>query len=305
MYHKPKAEYPVILGCILLAGAIWLLNAFNKEYTTEIRYPVRFHFDKTRLTPVEELPTILEINVSGPGWSILKRTVGFNQSPVVINTNRFDGRRFITSRDLLPVFSQQLPELKVNFVVSDSIYVHLNRITSKKVRLVLDTSSFAIAEGKALGGAIYMKPDSMTITGAASLVQAFPNRLKVSLPIKMLKEDFEEPVDIDFSRFKLLRFSQKKVLVSIPITTFKEEKIKIPLRYVNFPEGLAFRKDSTMSIRLLLDQEELDSIRLDSVYFLVDYAKAENGLVKMKVKNLPRQAKLGQNGPFYFLIHEN
>jgi hypothetical protein len=103
IFGKPPAEYPAILVCLFMAGVIWFFNAMNKEYTTQIKYPVHFNFDEERLTSIGELPEKLKVNVTGQGWNLLKRSLYYNVKPVEIirnvhhDTHDYDNLRNITT----------------------------------------------------------------------------------------------------------------------------------------------------------------------------------------------------------------
>lgn len=304
IFGKPKAEYPIILGCILLASAIWLLNALNKEYTTLISYPVHFQYDSQRLTPVDELPDKIEVNVTGPGWSLLKRTVGINLKPVVIHPARFSRKKYLSCDDLLPSFISQLPELKVNYVVSDSILVNLNRITSKKVRIRIDTSVIKLAEGYSIGGEILIKPESVQISGASSLVSSFPNELSLELPIKNLVDDFEEAIDIDYRKYNNLKFSNKKILVGFEVGKYFIDTLEMPIIFKNWPESKKQPTDAVAKLIVKCKDIERDSLKQHHIEMEADYKKRKGKVIYLSVQHLPLGVHLLELDPTTVTINE-
>jgi hypothetical protein len=304
IFGKPSAEYPVILGCILIAAAIWLLTALNKEYTTSIAYPVVFKYDKLRLIPVDDLPSKLEVNVTGPGWSLLKRTFGVNQKSVSVYTNNYPRKKYLGSGDLLPIFIAQLPELKVNFVVSDSILINMNRIISRKIGIKVDTSLIKLAEGYSIAEPAYIKPDSILITGASTLVNSFPSFMLLELPIKNLSDDFEEAVDIDYKKYNYLKFSNKKILVGLKVGKYVNPKIEVPITFLNIPEGYEVPNRTSASLSIKIKESDLDSLKNHTIKVLVDFNKMRGKSIYLNVRNLPIGAYLSQIEPLYFVPNE-
>ena len=71
-----RANWKAVSLCIVAAVVFWIFNAFNKTYSTTIKFPVQFEFDNKTYTPAAELPTKLNVSVSGNGWEIFWNHVG-------------------------------------------------------------------------------------------------------------------------------------------------------------------------------------------------------------------------------------
>jgi hypothetical protein len=289
IFGKPPKEYPAILVCLFMAGVIWFFNAMNKDYTTQIKYPVHFNFDEERLTSIGELPDKLKVNVTGQGWNLLKRSLYYNVKPVEIRTAGFAGKRFLTSPDLLPSFMAQMPELKVNYVISDSILVNLNRLVTKRVQLIADTSSFKTAAGYKIQYPISITPAFTEVSGASSLIAKLPNSLKVSVPANTLTTNFEEAVPLDFKQFGNLKFKNKSVVIGIKLIKLKEISVEIPIQVIN-AKGQVKLSDSVATIVMIVPEELAATLKTDSISVVVDMKEVTdiNKPITLKVKNLPR-----------------
>ena len=289
IFGKPPAEYPAILVCLFMAGVIWFFNAMNKEYTTQIKYPVHFNFDEERLTSIGELPEKLKVNVTGQGWNLLKRSLYYNVKPVEIRTAGFAGRRFLTSPDLLPSFTTQMPELKVNYVISDSILVNLNRLVTKRIYLQVDTASFKAAQGFKIQYPIAVNPSFTEVTGASSLMANVPKTLKISLPVNTLSSNFEEAIPLEFKEFGFLKLKNKSVVVSIKLIKLKEISVDIPITLIN-ARGKYRLSDSVATIILVVPEDKANTIKTDSISIIADFKELTdtNKSVTLRAKNLPK-----------------
>jgi hypothetical protein len=289
IFGKPPAEYPAILVCLFMAGVIWFFNAMNKEYTTQIKYPVHFNFDEERLTSVSELPEKLKVNVTGQGWNLLKRSLFYNVKPVEIRTTGFAGKRFLTSPDLLPSFTAQMPELKINYVISDSILVNLNRLVTKRIQLQVDTSSFTAAAGYRIKYPIEINPAYTEVIGASTLMANVPKTLKVALPVNTLSANFEEAVPLSFKDLSFLKFKNKSVVVTVKVFKIKEIEVRLPVEILNLKAGFK-ASDSLVSVVLVVPEDEAANCKTDSIRIVADFKAVSDTskAVTLKVKNLPK-----------------
>jgi len=289
IFGKPTAEYPVILVCFFMACVIWLFNALNKEYTTQIKYPVHFNYDEERLTSVVDLPKRLQVNVTGQGWNLLKRSFFYKVKPIEIRTSGFVGKRFITSTDLLPPFSQQMPELKVNYVISDSILVNLNRIVSRKVKIVADTTQFKAAEGYKIQYPIQITPNEIEVFGASTKIKDLPKQLLVKLPVATISTDFDEAVPLDYKDYENLTFKNKSVVIHIALIKLKEITLELPITPENIKAGYSL-SDSVVTLKIVLADSLANRILTDSIKVVANLKLADpkTKAIPLQIVNLPK-----------------
>src|ERR1041385_5478344 len=83
-----RANWKAVILCITAAMVFWVFNAFNKDYSTNIRFPILFEFDGERYLPAEHFPKTVTANVSGNGWDLFRRYVGLKTVQVIIPLER-------------------------------------------------------------------------------------------------------------------------------------------------------------------------------------------------------------------------
>jgi len=67
-----KKELPVFAFFLLLSFIFWYLNELSKELQGTINYPVRYINPPKDRIVTGDLPDKLEMDLRGPGYSILK-----------------------------------------------------------------------------------------------------------------------------------------------------------------------------------------------------------------------------------------
>ncbi len=119
-----KDRWRVILLCVSGAVVFWLFNALNKEYTTEVNYPVHFVVNDTQEIFTEEPPHKIPLEVTGGGWNLLKYLLQLNLQPVELPVEKVSKKGLVSQEKLYAIFVKHLKDLKVNKVLIDSLYVY-------------------------------------------------------------------------------------------------------------------------------------------------------------------------------------
>jgi hypothetical protein len=70
---------------LFLSFIFWYLNSLGKELQAEIRYPVRFINPPRDRVIGENLPSKINLYLTGPGYSMLKLKMSGNRAPVIID----------------------------------------------------------------------------------------------------------------------------------------------------------------------------------------------------------------------------
>ncbi|MEZ5018727.1 MAG: hypothetical protein R2756_01135 [Bacteroidales bacterium] len=86
-------ELPVFAFFLLLSFVFWYLNELSKELQGTINYPVRYINPPKDRIVTGDLPGKLEMDLRGPGYSILKVKLSGSRAPVVIDYSKVAPRR--------------------------------------------------------------------------------------------------------------------------------------------------------------------------------------------------------------------
>jgi hypothetical protein len=121
---EKKNRLRIILLCISGAVVFWLFNALNKEYTTEISYPVQFVMENSKLIFAEEPPQKIQLEVTGVGWNLLRYLLHLYVEPIRIPVEKVTKKGLVSQNRLYSIFTKHLKDLKVNKVMIDNLYLH-------------------------------------------------------------------------------------------------------------------------------------------------------------------------------------
>ena len=114
-----KHQWRTILLCMGGATLFWLLNALNKVYTTDIKYPVHFVIDESKVAFTEVPPTSVALEVTGGGWRLLRYLLRLDVQPIALPVARVARRGRVQRKYLLALFDKKIKDLKVHRVLLD------------------------------------------------------------------------------------------------------------------------------------------------------------------------------------------
>ncbi len=198
LFRFDRANWKVVSLCVLTAMVFWIFNAFNKDYSTNVRFPLLFEFDGEKYAPAEHLPKSVNLNVSGNGWDLFRRHLGVKVAPVIIPLERAKEIKKIVGSTLPPMLATQVGNLKINYVVTDTLYLQIDERDSHRYKLVADISGVTFREGYGRISPVVVLPDSIELDGPQSRLHALNDSLVVVLNDKNLSESFRTEAEVEF-----------------------------------------------------------------------------------------------------------
>jgi hypothetical protein len=282
--------------CVLAAATFWVFNALNKNYATTVRLPLRFEFDGSRFREVEPLPTHVAVNLSGSGWRIIRNEYGIKVPDISISLERPADVRKMSAAALLPVIASQLQGLKLNYIVTDTLFIHIDPIVTRQVRVKVSADRISFRKNYGAIGAMQISPDTATITGAASLIASLGDTLVLHPCAEMLSANFEKAVSWSGPQESFLQIVPTSFLVHLPVDKIELISFSVALRTPRLPHGYSASTDSikiTWQIPASLHQNKaIDRQPVQAIIKLPAIAPGETRLVRPDLTGVPDGAIL-------------
>lgn len=272
-----RADWKALTFCILAACTFWLLNALNQDYTDNIAYPFRIEYDPSKITPLEPLPEKININVTGYGWIMLRKSIGINADPVIVKFEKLPKKEFLTSAQLATVVSRQLTDLRLNFVAADTIFFDFDQVKTKKLKVVLDSASFSLAPSWHLVTPVIISPETLSVKGPASLVRKVPDSIKVQVSAENIRGEYEETVKIPEYLFDLrIKLLQKEVKVRFTAVKFEKESLVLNVKPIKFPEDTSkYTFERKIILTYFVKEEDKGKVKPGDFEVILDYRKLD------------------------------
>lgn len=205
----------------VLATGLWFLVNLGKSFTVTIDFPLQWGEIEPRMAPVDELPRTVEATIYGEGWVLLSLK---NRTPTVrVDASAGD----VNVYEMVRVIMAGYPQAAVNKVFPSIIQVKLDEKAVKKVpvRLVSDIQ-FTSAHGFA--GEQQLVPDSITVSGAKSLLESTTFWETAPLRLRNVKEPLKEAIRLRAAP-NHLGLSHSVVEYTAGVSAFTEGEIKVPV----------------------------------------------------------------------------
>jgi hypothetical protein len=274
---KPErsSNLKVVALCVLTATTFWVLNALNKDdYTTIVNQSIVFQYDQEEYIAVDELPKSINIQINGNGWDLLRKYFRFQSTPFPIQLEDPSARGYVLTRDLQRELSENLTPTQLVSIVQDTVKFKIDKIVSRKIKIELDTAENILSKNFRFAGPISIDPETITATGAISVLQELDGRLVIEIGEENVNENFSRllPLSLPRSYKNYLKLEEQAVLVKFEVVEFIEGTMELPITKRYFPANVSIdEKETTVSVKYLLDERELEAFQKLDLEAVVNY----------------------------------
>ncbi|WP_017731297.1 YbbR-like domain-containing protein [Nafulsella turpanensis] len=290
LFKSDRRNWKVVALCIAGATTFWFFNALNKDYATRINYPVEFVFDKEGVVVVEDLPEEVGIVISGGGWNLLRKTAWFNLNPIQILLENPTSQKYITKSSLATIIADQLNEVRLNYVITDTLFLDIERKETKKVALAIDSSGITLEKGFRIVSPLEIEPDSAIFVGPSSFISQLSDSILLDLPYEQLNETFDNVVDLSFMESEQIQVEPDEIAVAFEVAHFTRVDKRVPIRPLNFPaDSSVYLADTAILVSFMVRDELLKQGQETNIVVSADFRQInrQDSTVQLKIGEVP------------------
>jgi len=274
---KNDKRIVVFSVCLLIASALWFLNALGKDYTTSLTYSVKYVNPPANLFLANTPPSKLELNVQAHGFTLLRHKLAFSFSPLVLDlsgisqTLQDENNEYrVPSEELIRRIGLQVSkEITINSVSPQSISLVFDSLDSKTVPVLPDVE-LRFKPQFDLKGPVETVPDSIRITGPATGIDTITALHTETLIVEALDKNLEKQVRVVHP--PNTKISPEKATISVPVEKFTEKEIPVPVAVLNLPEGTHLKLfPPTIRITVMVGLSEYENILSRNFLATVNY----------------------------------
>ena len=257
---------------IMGATTFWLFRALNEQHSALISYPIEFVFNRDSTVVMNPLPTAIKIDVSSGGWNLFRRTLIFGVDPLKVELDNPSEVNFLTQSFLSPIVEDQLEGLKINYIVTDTLFLNIERKITKRMRLKVDSLNLSLEKDYQLISSIDIRPDHMMLIGPESIINSFETDFDITPDDNEIDEDFDSRVEVPIVFKDLIQSEPSEVNVSFEVDKFKNVKIEVPIAVQNFPNNRMPKLiDSTVNLTYRVNESFAEEYSVGDFRVIVDY----------------------------------
>lgn len=271
-------NWKAVVLAVVAATTFWFFHSLNQNYTSSITYPIQFEYPEDNYIVTRDLPTSIQINVTGIGWNIFRKSLALNKPPVFIPLENPAEVKKIVGAGLLPQVNDQLDDIRVNYIITDTLYISVENMKSRKLAINVDSATISLKTNFRIVSHVVPTPDSILITGPQSIIDNLPASLPMAVGEQNIEDDFDE-----FVLFKIRGYSQplltatpEEVNVQFYVEEFETITRNLTVELINFPEDESVvMDDSITTVTMIMATKDVDQLIADSIHVEVDYLKLD------------------------------
>ncbi|MDN5200709.1 hypothetical protein QQ008_05040 [Fulvivirgaceae bacterium BMA10] len=286
-------KWKVVVLCLVTATTFWFLNALNKDnYTTKINYPIQLKFENSSdsLVTVASPPEKLSLDVSGRGWNLFRKTFWFNFNPIVIDLKSPADVKFLTKDDLQPIADDQLADLKVNYVIDDTIFFNVERKKTRKVLVHVHEESISTESDFHVISSVNIVPDSVMIEGHSSFIEQLSDTLVLKIDDNDIDQDFDDRISTNIFNNDIVKVHPENVDISFEVDEFKQRTISSAFEMMNFPQDSTLNlSDTLININFKIGDRLLNQLDEREFRILADFKNLNpiDSILPLKMIQVP------------------
>lgn len=283
------SEIRVFISCFIIAFFIWLFQYFNAAHTTTLNLPISIQTQANipQLIFTEKPPKTIRVNVTGPGWSLLKYLflpsppLTFNLENPLQETNR-------KTKELLPQFSTFYNDITVNQIMEDTIHFRYDTLAQKEILILVDSAQIQLSPNHRIISKINYRPRSFTLKAPKSHMNTYRDTHFVKITERGIQEDFEDDFEIDYlDNRNLSTINRDRVYVSFEVQPFNVYIRRLNLKLKYFPKSVSLDSSQLPAeIRYLVPRRSNPINRIDTISITLNYRR-RNRFKKQICPNIP------------------
>ncbi len=270
--------------CVIIAAILWFLNALNKEYTSEISYPVRYTDLPKGKYLVSELPSDITLEVKAKGFTLVGYRISTSFLPINLDINSYSN--YMLEKDNILEYTLKLStikdrinnqlnsDIKLLNIKPEEIYFKFSHAVTKMIP-VKPVVDYSLKKQHILKDEITAVPDSILVSGPASMMDTLSYIPTEIWKAGEISKNLSRTIDLDFPP----NFSaeEKSVKINIELERFTEAKRNIPISVWNLPDSLNIKLfPNTVDISYEIGLSRYDKVTDKDFEFIVNYSQTPN-----------------------------
>lgn len=265
-------NWKAIALCVITASIFWFFNALNKDYTTRLEYPIIFEYNRDSIVSTVKLPSSVNINVSGGGWQLFRKTISFSNAPLIVTLEEPTEVNYLTRYSIMPLITDQFRELSINFVDTDTILLGFEPKTERTLALEVSNKNLNFSEYFEQLDEIAVDPDTITLSGPASFFDTLENSIEIAPELKGIDENIEARIRLSNYLPNHVKAEPSNVTLNIEVQEFQPMELMVPINKINFPtDTTTYLTEKEVLTTFWVLEERSGEVDVRDFFIIADY----------------------------------
>lgn len=224
---------------LLFAALVWVLVQLSKDYTQVMPIPLEYVNPPMDKSIAEEKPAYAEIRMQDKGFSILYFQLFTPELQIDLEKAREeDGQLIYSFEDNREDIARQLDiDFEETRFLLEELIIDFQPKKLKRLKVV-PRLNLSYAVGYSANEEIRLNPDSINVSGPASIIDTLSEIKTFPLEKSDINDDIKGEITIDTTGLGMLSFYQTEVTYNLEVEKFTEGQVQVPVEVQNVPEGV-------------------------------------------------------------------
>ena len=272
-------KFLTYLFFLLIAVTIWYFNALNKDYTTDLKFAVKYTDMPDDKVLANTPPEFLTLTINAQGFTLLKYRFGHIFYPVILeasyqtlrkNKNSSNGEYYITTQSVSDnIIAQLRSDITLKLISPDTLKFIFSETIRKEVP-VKSMLQLQFEKGFMPKGNMIIEPSKVIVTGPQTLIDTMKHVYTQDKIFNKLKDTLRTTIGLQ--PVNQLRYSSSEVNIMQAIERHTEATITVPIEPVNTPEDLTMKVfPATVTISCMVPIADYEKLQPFMFRAIVDY----------------------------------
>jgi len=219
----------VFIVSFILALCLWLMVNLSRDYNLNVELPIKLGSVPENKALVQKLPHTATVSVTGEGWKL----INLYNNPPAIHVNVSDSE--VNLFDQVQQQMNAMPDINVQKVQPLIVNLKLEDRVSKPVP-IRSRVHITFEDQYGMVGQAKFKPDSITVSGASSLIKNVTDWPTDSVNYEDISSNISRVVKLK-EPGELIDLSRNEVIYNVRVEQFTEGEAKVNIETRNLPAG--------------------------------------------------------------------
>lgn len=290
-----KGKIVVFVVAFILALCLWLMVNLSRDYNLNVNMPIVLGNMPEDQALTEELPEHATVSISGEGWQLINVYNNPPQVYVDVTENEINLYEQVQGQ------VNANPSLSVQKVQPLFLNLDMEKRVTKKIPVV-SRVQVSFEDQYNFAGEPSLEPDSVTISGAASIIQDIESWETAEMEFEDVESDISSMVALKETD-PLYTITPAEVTYNADIAQYTEGETRVYVEARNMPEGRSITfSPSVINIKYNVPVDQYaqvqnrnnlfsayvtyEQIRIDSTGFVVpNIEKSESINMNLKLRS--------------------
>jgi hypothetical protein len=280
--YMTREKVIVFIISFILAFCLWFIVNLSRDFTITINLPVDIGDLPEDMALVGDPPENASVGLTGEGWKLISL---YNNPPrILVHAEEANVNLFDMVQQQLSVVS----DVSITKVEPLSFHLDLEEKASKRVPVDVQLN-IRTSDRYGLIGSPLMSPDSVTISGAGSVIDEIDRVTTREVTLEGVNEGRE--LDLEVERpASGISVEPGRIQYRFDVTEFTEGEVRIPIRIRNLPPGRAVTYNpTTVTVRYGVPIDQYSAVQNARPFLaFVNYETIETDTTGLVIPEIER-----------------